>query len=299
MIKINKVLLIAFIISISCINKSIKPEWIQKGFTHNQDQYNAVGVASWKGNFENTFQAAKNNARAELASTIEVKIISIIESEISEIVLNYDHKTYEKFKKFTTSKVNQSLPETKVKEWWQDKKTKDIWVYVDVPKSIIKQKAKETIQKWKKRHSTKIIIVINEKIDKKMVNSSLTKRIIEDKLLEEGYQVLNFSNEQKKEILSKETKKQIKFVKELGANILIIGNAESDYSSTDSAGTNYSYGNAEIKAIRVSDGEVITGKNISDMKGFGVTSDKSGNYALKEMAKEIAENMKEKLDKYF
>ena len=299
MIKKMIVLLITFIVLSSCINKSIKPEWIDQGFTQNQDYYYAVGVASWKGNFENTFQAAKDNARAELASSIEVQIISIVESEISEIALNYDHKTYEKLKKLTTSKVNQNLPETKVKEWWQDKKTKDIWVYVDVQKSIINQKTKETIQKWESRHSTIIVIVINEKIDNNPVDSSITKRIIEDKLLEEGYQILSLNNEHLKEILSKETKEQIKFVKNLDTNILIIGNAESNFSSTDSAGTNYSYGNAEIKAIRVSDGEVITGKNISDMKGFGVTPEKSGNYALKEMAKEISENLKEKLDKNF
>ena len=129
MIKKIKVLLITFIILSGCINKTIKPKWIEKGFTQNQDHYYAVGIASWKGNIEDTFQAAKNNARAELAATIEVKIESVVESEFAEVLSNYDNKTYETLKKFTKSKVNQSLPETKVKEWWQDKKTKDVWVY--------------------------------------------------------------------------------------------------------------------------------------------------------------------------
>jgi len=202
-------------------------------------------------------------------------------------------------KKFTQSKVNQNLSETNVRKQWHDKKTNDVWVYVDVPKSIIEQKTSETIEKWKKHHSTKIIVVISEEIDSNSVNFSVTKRIIEDKLFTEGYQVMNLTDEQKIMIFSRETNEQRKFVKSLGADIFVVGNAESNLSSIDSAGNNYSLANANIKAIRTSDGEVISGKNIIDMKGFGVNPSKSGKNAIRKIAIEIAEKLEEILNKNY
>jgi hypothetical protein len=132
-----------------CSSKSIRPLWISD-LPDSQSLYQAAGVASKQRNAEESWKAAEQNARDALAAQIKTdvqvitKILNIsIKKEQRETLLS-------SFQQITNSVVNETLPETKIKERYYDKNTGEYWALAVVEKAVIERTISQKVERSQK-----------------------------------------------------------------------------------------------------------------------------------------------------
>ncbi len=81
----------------------------------------------------------------------------------------------------------------------------------------------------------------------------------------------------------------------LGVDIVIIGRASTRFSGNPMWGVALCHARATVKAIDVRSGEVVTTKDVSEVKGFANNVEKAGIEALKEASRKIVVELVEQL----
>jgi hypothetical protein len=132
-----------------CSSKSIRPTWIID-LPHSPSLYQAVGVASKRRNAEESWKVAEQNAREALAAQIKTDV-QVITNILNISIKKEQRETLlSSFQQITNSVVNETLPETKIKERYYDKNTGEYWALAVVEKAVIERTISQKVERSQK-----------------------------------------------------------------------------------------------------------------------------------------------------
>jgi hypothetical protein len=132
-----------------CSSKSIRPTWIID-LPHSPSLYQAVGVASKRRNAEESWKVAEQNAREALAAQIKTDV-QVITNILNISIKKEQRETLlSSFQQITNSVVNETLPETKIKERYYDKNIGEYWALAVVEKAVIERLISQKVERSQK-----------------------------------------------------------------------------------------------------------------------------------------------------